>query len=207
VIPAVQLLRDTEQANAMLQPGRLRILEHLSQPNSASGVAREIELPRQQVNYHLRELEKHGLVRFVEERKKGNCVERIVQATARTYLISPEALGAIGQSAEERRDRFSAAYLVSAAARMIRDLAVLGVRARKAGKRLATLTVETEVRFRSPEDRNRFAEELTNTLANLASRYHDGNAPDGRKFRWLIGSYPASTKHEDDGSESAVMED
>ncbi len=203
---AVRVLRDPESASAVLQPVRLRLLERLREPNSAAGIAREAGLPRQQVNYHLRELERHGLVEFVEERRKGNCNERIVRATARTYLVSPEALGALGTGPEERRDRFSASYLVAAAARLIRDVAVLAIRARKAEKRLATLTVETDVRFRSAADRHRFAEELTETVARLAAKYHEEAAPDGRAFRFLIGAYPVITKNEDDGVDSAVLE-
>jgi hypothetical protein len=50
-----------------------------------------LALPRQQVGYHLRALEQAGLVELVEERRKGNCIERIVRAAACSYVISPEA--------------------------------------------------------------------------------------------------------------------
>jgi DNA-binding transcriptional ArsR family regulator len=206
VLPAVQVLRDPAQAAATLKPWRLQILEKLAEPNSAVGVAKELSLPRQQVNYHIRELERHRLVEPVGQRQKGNCTERLVRATAKSYLVSPEVLGSLGATPEERRDRFSCAYLLSAAARLIRDLAVLAVRARKAEKRLSTLALETEVRFRSAEERNRFAEELANTLAVLAARYHDETASDGRRFRFLVGAYPVITKQEDDGAESALMD-
>jgi DNA-binding transcriptional ArsR family regulator len=103
----------------------MRILEQLAEPDSAAGVARRLDLPRQQVSYHLRELEHAGLVELVEERRKGNCLERVVRAAARTYVISPEALGSLGATPEQRRDRFSLGYLVQLAARAIRDLAVM----------------------------------------------------------------------------------
>ncbi len=203
---AVRVLRDPAQASAALQPGRLALLERLAEPGSAAGVARQIDMPRQQVNYHLKELEKHGLVEFVEERRKGNCIERIVQATARSYLVSPEALGKLGSTPEERRDRFSAAWLVSAAARVIRDLAVLGLRSQRAGKRLATLTLETEIRFRNAHERSAFAEELSETLVRLTAKYHDVESPGGRPFRVLAGVWPMITKTEEDGGESAALE-
>jgi hypothetical protein len=115
-------------------------------------------------NYHLRELEKHGLIEQLEERKKGNCVERIVRATARHYLISPEALGNLASDPGQIQDRFSSTYLVAVAARAIRDLAVLRTRAEKAGKKLATFTLETNVRFASAADQHAFAEELANAV-------------------------------------------
>lgn len=203
---AVRVLRNPEQAAAVLQPARLELLERLAEPNSAAGIARDTGMPRQQVNYHLRELEKHGMVECVEERRKGNCIERIVRATAKSYLVSPDALGKLGSTPDERRDRFSAAYLVSAAAAVIRDLAVLGPRAAKAGKRLATLTIETEVRFRTAEDRAGFAEELAQTIARLTAKYHDGGASEGRRFRFVVGGLPVITKREEDSAESASLD-
>lgn len=206
-LPAVQIVRDPAKAAVFLQPARLRMLEHLAgEPNSGSGLARLLDLPRQQVNYHLRELEKEGFVEFVEERRRGNCMERIVRASAASYLVSPEALGRLGAAPEERRDRFSIAYLIGAAARAIRELASLAVQASAANKRLATLTLETEVRFRNAEDRSAFAEELTGAVARLASRYHDPHAHGGRTFRFLIAGYPAMTKDVPNDGQSAVIQ-
>jgi DNA-binding transcriptional ArsR family regulator len=202
---AVHVLRDPEQASAVLQPVRLKLLEHLSEPSSATTLARRVGLPRQQVNYHLRELERHGAVEFVEERRKGNCMERVVRAVATSYLISPEALGALEPEPASRRDRFSVAYLVGVAARAIRELAVLSLRARKAGKRLATLSLETEIRFRSAEQRNQFAEEAADFVAAMCLKYHDEQAAGGRPFRVVVASYPLITKSEDDGGEAASL--
>ncbi len=180
----------------MLNPLRLQILEKLREPDSASGLSRHMKIPRQKINYHLRELEKHGLVEQVEERKRGNCVERIVRATARHYLINPAALGNLAADPSEIPDRFSSTYLVAVAARAIRDLAVLRTNADKAGKQLATFTLETNVRLASVADLNAFAEELANAVARLAAKYHNEHVPRGRVFKFIVGSYPAITKHE-----------
>lgn len=203
---SVKVLRHADAATVLLQPVRLRMLERLKEPASAAGLARHLKLPRQKLNYHLRELERQGLVELVEERRKGNCVERMVRATARSYVISPEILGRLGSTPEERRDRFSAAYLVSAAARLIRDLAGVKSRADTAGKRIATLTLEAEVRFESAADRNAFAEELATTVARLAAKYHRAGAPGGRSFRLLVGCHPAATHPEDKTTHPVDME-
>jgi hypothetical protein len=128
---------------------------------------------------------------LVQERKKGNCVERVVRATARAFIISPEALGPLGPTAETAADRLSSAYLMAAAGRTIRDLASLEARARKAGKRIATLTVDTDIRFASAESRAAFAEELTSAIARLTAKYHNDRAPGGRRFRLLAAVHPA----------------
>lgn len=191
---AVQILRDPERAAALLQPVRIQMLERLREPASATTLARAMGLPRQQVNYHLRELERHGAVECTGERRKGNCIERLMQVTAASFVISPEALGGAGAEPEQARDRFSIAYLVATAARAIRELAILTVRARRAGKRLATLTLETEIRFRNAAERHQFAEELAAAVASLAAKYHDEHAAGGRAFRVLAASYPLITK-------------
>jgi DNA-binding transcriptional ArsR family regulator len=191
---AVNFVGDAASAAVLLKPLRLQILERLREPDSASGLSRLMNLPRQKLNYHLRELEKHGLIEQVEERKKGNCVERIVRATARYYFISPEALGTLGTDPSQIQDRFSSTYLVAVAARAIRDLAVLRTRADKAGKKLATFTLETNIRFASAADQHAFAEELANAVAKLTAKYHDEKTTGGRQYKFIIGSYPAITK-------------
>lgn len=183
-----------DQAALLLEPTRLRIVRELAEPDSATGLAKRLNLPRQRVNYHLRELEKHGLVRLVEERRRRNCTERIVQATARSYLISPAALAELGSEPEIVRDRFSWSYLVSLAARAIRELAVLRRRADKTKQKVATLAIETEVRFASPDALRGFSEELANHIAGLAAKYHDERSDQPRLFRVVLGAYPAITK-------------
>ncbi len=193
---AVQVIQSAAAAEALLRPERLRMLELLAEPDSATGLAKRLKLPRQTVNYHLHELEKGGFVELVEVRPRRNCLERVVRATAKSYVISPQALGALGADIGAVRDRFSAAYLVSAAARTIRDVAILRRRATKAGKKLATLTLETEVRFRNAAARHEFAEELVNVIARLAMKYHDEKAEGGRSFRFVVGGHPIITKPE-----------
>jgi DNA-binding transcriptional ArsR family regulator len=203
---AVQVIQSAPAAEKLLKPERLKMLDLLREPDSATGLARKLDMTRQTVNYHLRELEQEGFVELVEERRKGNCMERVVRATARSYVISPQALGAVGLDATAARDRFSAAYLVSAAARAIRDVSVLRQRADKAGKKLATLTMETEIRFADARARQQFTEELLNMVAGLAMKFHDENAEGGRRFRLLLGSYPTITKQEPAENGSVRME-
>ena len=97
----------------------------------------------------------------MEERRKGNCTERILRATARAFVISPEALGSFGPAPEAAQDRFSASYVVAVAARTITEVSALDARARADERRISTLTLDSEIRFASPESRAAFAQELT----------------------------------------------
>jgi DNA-binding transcriptional ArsR family regulator len=188
---ALRVVRGRSQAATLLDSTRRQLLEHLVDPDSAAGLARRLGTSRQRIRYHLTQLEKEGLVELVEERRNGNCVERIVRATARSFVISPEALGALGSPAEAARDRFSAAYLIGSAAVAVRDVGALDARARNEGKRLSTITLDSEVRFATPESRSAFATELTNVLAALVAKYHDERAPQGRSYRVTALAYPA----------------
>lgn len=185
---ALQVIQTADSAAALFHSDRRRVLSALAEADSAAGVARRLEMPRQTVNYHLHALEKAGLVELVEQRMKGNCAERVVQSTAKAFVISSEALGDLGVC--EIPDQFSSDYLVAAAARVVRDLAVLRTRADKAKKKLATLTLETEIRFAGASERQAFTAELTATLARLATKYNDDGAPGGRNFRVVVGALP-----------------
>ena len=188
---ALAVITEPDRAATVLDPIRLKLLTELAQPDSAAGLSCRLGLPRQKLNYHLRLLEEEGLVELVEERKKRNCTERVVRATARSLLISPAALGELGADPGRIEDRASSAYLVATAARTIRELADLREGADRAGKKLATLTLEAEIRFATSTAQQQFAEELTHEFARLAAKYHDEHAEDGRRFRCLGTVYPA----------------
>jgi len=207
----VQVVVDSDRASALLDPVRRRLLESLDEPgDSAAGLARRLGLPRQKVNYHLRELEKLGLVGLREERRKGNCLERIVTRKASTYIVDPALLGDVGADPSRVRDRFSASYLTSVGARLVREMSELMRRSDRAGKKLSTLTIDSEVRFASARDQGEFGEELARTVAELISKYHDERAPKGRTFRVIACAYQAITKPEsksESGEEGAPAPD
>jgi len=126
--------------------------------------------------------------------------ERMMRATARSYVISPETLGAVQPDPKRLRDHFSWAYLVAAAAKVVRDLGILRARADRAGQRLATFTLETEIRFAAAGDRDAFTRDLSKKVAELALTYHSEYVPNGRLFRFVLGAYPAITKTEEEAA-------
>lgn len=185
----IHIISEPESALLALHPLRLRILEALGEPASASILAGPLGVPRQHVNYHLRELEKAGLVQFVEERRKGNCVERMYRSSARSYVISPSALGAMNASPEKIANHRSAEYLVAIGSRLIEDTAELigGV------EPLATFAIETEIAFASDSERAQFARELAEIVTGLAKRYHRPlNA--AKAYRILFAAHPTTRK-------------
>jgi DNA-binding transcriptional ArsR family regulator len=183
----VEVIDDPAAAAVALEPVRARLLAQLSEPASAATVAARVGVPRQKVNYHLRTLEAHGLVRPAGERRWGGLTERLLVATAASYVVSPAALGEVASDPGRASDRLSARYLIALAARLVREVAGLARRAEAKGERLATLALDSEIRFRSPADRAAFADELTAAVSSLAARYHDES---GRPHRLGVAAHP-----------------
>jgi DNA-binding transcriptional ArsR family regulator len=183
----VDLIEDPAAAAVALEPIRTRLLAELAEPHSAASLAPLVGITRQKVNYHLRTLESHGLVELAAERKRGGITERLLRATAASYVISPAALGDAAADPERSADRLSARYLVALAGRLVREVAQLARRADEAGRRLPTFALDTEIRFRSAEDRAAFADDLTTAVAALAARYHHD---DGRPHRLVVAAHP-----------------
>ena len=187
----VAVIEDPAAAEVSLDPVRARLLAELARPASATMLAARVDLPRQKVNYHLRALEKHGLVELVEERRKGNVTERMMQATASSYVISPAALAAVQPDPAQSPDRLSARWLLAVAGRLVRDVGMLITGAAKAHKRVATFALDGEVRFASAADRAAFADELTQAVTALVAKYHDQTAEGGRDHRLIIAVHPS----------------
>jgi DNA-binding transcriptional ArsR family regulator len=186
----VEVIEDPAAATVALEPVRSRLLAELAAPASAAALAARLGLARQKVNYHLRALEAHRLVRVAEERRWGGLTERRMVATARAYVVAPQALGPVAADPRRSADRLSASYLVALGARVVREVGDLLRRAAAAGKQLATLSIDTEIRFRSAAERAAFTAELTETVLTLAARYHDAAAPGGRAHRLVIVAHP-----------------
>jgi DNA-binding transcriptional ArsR family regulator len=186
----IHVISDPAAAAVALDPIRCRLLAELATPASAATLAAQVGLSRQKVNYHLNALESHGLVQLAEQRKWGGLTERLLVASAASYVVSPSAMGRVAVDPSREADRLSASYLIALGARIIRELSGLVRRAEESGKRLATLAIDTEVRFRSPTERAAFSRELADAVATLVAKYHDDAAPDGRAHRLVVVAHP-----------------
>jgi DNA-binding transcriptional ArsR family regulator len=183
----VEVIEDPVVAAVALDPIRAGLLAELAEPASAAALAARVGLSRQKVNYHLKALEAHGLVELADVRIHGGITERLLRATAAAYVVSPAALSSAAADPDRTTDRLSARYLIALAGRVVQEVGVLARRAEQAGRRLPTFSIDTEIRFRSAADRAAFADELTATVLELASRYHHD---DGRPHRLVVAAHP-----------------
>jgi hypothetical protein len=187
----LDIIDDPARARVALQPIRLRLLQLLERPQSAPQVAKALGMPRQRVLYHLRTLEAQRLVEAHDHGSVGRRIDRSYVRTATSYAIAPKTLGGVAVDPRTVADAFSSAYLSAVAGRALNDLAALGRAAAARGKRVPTITLETDVRFATPADQRRFADELASALATLAAKYHHPGATTGRTFRVFACGYPA----------------
>ncbi len=165
-----------------LQPLRRAVLELLREPLSATQVASRLGESRQRINYHVRELERSGLIELVEERPRRGFTERVVRATADAVVVEPAV---VGSPAEQ--DRFAADALLANGARLVRDVAAARRVAGERGQRLLTFAIEAEVGFAQPADVERFADALAGRIAELAAEFGPGK----RRYRIVVGGHPA----------------
>lgn len=185
----IGVIDSAEAATAALAPIRTRLLAELTEPGSATTLAARLGVPRQKLNYHLRQLEKHGLVELVEERRRGNVTERILRASSSSFVVSPGVMGRVQPAVGAEPDQASPRWLLALASRMVREVGELVVGARRAGKQVGTFGLDGEVRFATPADRAAFAAELTDAVTRLVSRYHDDSAEGGRRHRLVLGMH------------------
>ena len=182
---ALTYVDSPDRMRAALSPVRRDLLKRLRTPSSATQLAVEMELPRQRLSYHLKALEKAGLVELVEERQRRGCVERILRTRPGALVVDPTV---VPDELAGLQDQFAAEHLVGVAASTLRDVARMQTGAAQAEKRLLTFTLETELRFARPGDVHAFTEALTAAVEELVERY---DSADGRPYRVVALGHPA----------------
>jgi DNA-binding transcriptional ArsR family regulator len=193
----VALIEQPDRLRLALSPLRRRLLERLRTPASASQVAAELTLGRQRVNYHLRELEKAGLLELVEERQRRGCTERMLVTKARLFVVDPTVMEASSPSTNrptqtQAQDRFAVEHLVQSAATTVREVARMQGRAAEEGTRLLTFTIDTELSLPTPADLERLADKLADFIAREAAAL--GTPAGSRRYRLVIGAHPAPSR-------------
>ena len=187
ILSNVHAVREPEQLQALVHPVRVQILAALREPAAAATVARGIGQPRQKVNYHLKELERAGLVEQVGERRVGNFIESVYRAVARTFLVSPEVTWADPRRLEALRSQHSLQTLVLLGERLQRDAASLLARAAFDGEEIASASVLAEAHFAGEAEREAFLAEYVRATAELLEKY---GQKEGAAYRVVLATYP-----------------
>jgi hypothetical protein len=204
---ALESVENPERASALLSPLRLRLVRMAQEPASATELARRLRLPRQRVNYHVRELARAGFLRPAGRRRKRNWVEQRYVATARSYVLSPAILGGLAPDWRGIEDTASAEYLLALTEQVRLDLSRAAEEARGRGQRVSTLSLKFQFRFDSPEQREAFANALRQSVIEVIARHTAPDRPTsgtsragrGRPHRLVLGCYPVPQNQEAPG--------
>ena len=196
-IQEIETVADGSRAATLFQhPVRRRILALARTPMSATEMAGRLGLTRQRVNYHVRQLERAQFLERAEQRVRRNMIEQRYVATARSYVIAPELLGPLAPHASAVHDAASAAALFAIASRAQDDLTRVVADASARGQRVATLSLTSDVRFTSADQRAEFTRAIETAIADIVGRYtspfigDDGTPGDGRPYRLFLGCHP-----------------
>jgi DNA-binding transcriptional ArsR family regulator len=92
-IDEVFQLTTLDQVHTMADPLRVRILERLvREPMTVKMLGTDLGEPPAKVHYHVRELERIGVIRLVETREKGGVLEKYYRAVARDFTIKKDVI-------------------------------------------------------------------------------------------------------------------
>jgi DNA-binding Lrp family transcriptional regulator len=166
------------------------------EPASATELAARLDLPRQRVNYHVRQLARSGFLRRAGQIRKKNLIEQRYVATARAYVLAPALLGPLAAAGHLPTDVFSAGRLIGLAAEAQADVSHALRESAARGLRLSTLSMSADLRFESPAQRLAFTEALQAAVTDVVGRFSspsatpEGSPAPGRPFRLFLACYP-----------------
>lgn len=82
-----------EQLRAISDPLRTKILmKLLEKPYTGQQLSEQFDLSRAKIHYHLKELEKNGLIEIVKREEKNGIIQKFYQSVARGFTPSVDLL-------------------------------------------------------------------------------------------------------------------
>ncbi|HEU4333734.1 MAG TPA: helix-turn-helix domain-containing protein [Candidatus Eisenbacteria bacterium] len=170
------LIEGVEEAAALLQPLRLQVLSQLAERRSCAQVAEALHETPQKVHYHVKVLERSGLVEKVSERRVRALSEGLYRATARSYWLSPRLVERVG-GARQARDAASLEHLLGLSEDLSIELGTLAQRV-AAGASVPSLGLSAEVELADPARRAEFLRDVEAAVRAVAEKYgRSGAAP------------------------------
>ena len=192
----IHCVTERSHATHILHPLRLEILRLAKEPVSASELSPRLGLSRQRVNYHVRLLARSGFLKRAGRRRRRNMIEQRYVAAARAFVLSPDLLGAVGADWRRVEDVESPAYLLALTCQLESDVIRVFREAEKTGKGVSTLSLKSQFRFGSAEQRERFTRALELAVVRVVNAHTspnlqpDGTPAPGIPYRLVLGCYP-----------------
>jgi DNA-binding transcriptional ArsR family regulator len=186
-----------DQAAALLKPARLEVLRRLDAPRTCPELAEMFGGSTQRVYYHVKALEKAGLVEKVAERRVRGAREGVYQARARSYALAPGLVSGLG-GRRQAQDQTSLRVLLSLAEEVQDDIGRLARRS-EAGEAIPSLSLSAHIYLPDAARRAGFMQAVQAAVQDLARQYglppdEGPSAPGGAAFRLILACYPDEEK-------------
>lgn len=188
------LVESPDQATALLNPLRAEILSKMKEPASSAEVARMIKETSQKVNYHVKALEKVGLVNRVGTRNVRNLVELLYQAISKTFVLS-ESLGWEPEAVQKMKDQGSLKHLITTSERIKRDAFYLLERSDQS-EMIPSATLDMTVQLENEELRKEFVQEYMTMMKTLVDKYQRSHVSAGNTYNVVVAIYPQTMEGE-----------
>jgi DNA-binding transcriptional ArsR family regulator len=181
------VVESPEQASALMNPLRAEILSHLKEPASATEVAKLLRETPQRINYHLKALEKVGLVQRMGTRQVRNLVEVLYQSVARTFLLS-EALSYGKNTLKKMKDQGSLLHLIHTSERIKKDALALMEQVDQ-DETVPSASMHMQVYLQDEAERQQFVQDYVELVKQLISKYQT-KASGSHPYQVLLAVYP-----------------
>jgi len=185
-------IEEMEQAVSLLKPVRIEILKQMDEPCTCPELADYFDESPQKIYYHVKALEKAGLVDKVDEKRVRGTVEGYYQARARSYWLAPHLVGKVGETPMSS-DEKSLQVLLQLAEDVHDDIGKLANQA-QAGQEVSSLSLSAHIHLPDGERRAEFLEEVALAFQSIARKYGtppiDAILENDKGYRLVLACYP-----------------
>jgi predicted ArsR family transcriptional regulator len=173
-----------DQAAVLLKPLRIELLRALAEPRTCPQLASAVGITMQKAWYHVKVLERAGLVERSGERRVRGLREGIYRAVASSYALSPRLTAQLGGAAEAQQQ-----VALGVIQRMAEQLLEDTSRMAGTGAEAAALALSAQVEL-APSRRAAFIEDLQQAVQSLARKYGaTENAWETETFKFMLACY------------------
>lgn len=184
-------IQDIDQAAALFQPLRVQLLKLMVEPRSCNDMAEVVGESPQKVYYHVKILERAGLVEKTSEQRVRGIMQGFYQAKARAYWLSPHIVGRLG-GRRRAQDQMSLGFLLSLAEELQTQVAALAQQERE---EVPSLGLAAQITLRDGNERAAFMQEVQSLFQALARKYGRQSPDpvveaDDHTFQLMLACYP-----------------
>jgi DNA-binding IclR family transcriptional regulator len=173
-----------DQAAVLLKPLRIELLRQLAEPRTCPQLAASLGISMQKAWYHVKVLQRAGLVERIGERPVRGLREGIYRAAAGSFSLSPRLTEQLG-GAEKAREQVALGVIQRMGEELLEDVARLS----SPGDAAAAAAISARIEL-DPARRAAFIEELREAVQSLARKYGaPENAWETETFKLLLACY------------------